>query len=1127
MVLALFGGFSDVSSHIIPTYPIQPFASDALGGISTNKLGDSITANWTVTQSLQGERSSLPWIFSGPGFSLDLDKEIVDGTPVGTVWTNIDADCDGTVDYMAGACTFAGDPPVPTDPLKWFEATTAVEGDPNQVYLKAIMPPFSWLVRHTTDITHLCLSTSGSSVGTVSVLNTIYAAIPYSPNGSTFVAQTKLGGSPTSPPSSVCLDTPQSSVSVTTVYNNPPKEGDLDGVCNQGTQACADAGIYGMWATDLAGVPANTVTIASVPGSVTVDVEKYKVNNGPEAGVFEELWEVESTNADILAAWVPGGVLIAEDIPLPVAVSVEQDKVLSITCTVPGNYWGLVVLKNLLSPIPPTEDTNLDDNAFTFVVLVKCGAPATTPEVDKEVSLIRAVGKPETAGAQCINALDDDNDGTVNDGCAAVGAPETGAQCSNAIDDDVPPDGVANDGCPTVGGDHVAPAPGVPVPVAIDELKANHATTNVLGDEWLVAEVGDVDAEPGPDLILAWAPGVTVTALGKTTQTPAVTSCGTGCIKFQVNEWPGQADVNAVLNIACPATTPAGLYPVVVKAIDVPVGVFESKPSDNAQRKVITVRCGGAAPDGKVDGDGLYARWTILASQGSASLARFGDLRKSYTGEPSIPSDIGYVERIIDLQCFWIDADGCLTCDQNSDTIISETDSWTDDDMPAGIDTDGDCLAAPGLAQPGHPVDLPMNTGTCDKLQYSENPMGVTYSKEKDADCDGLVDGIEKAWGSNPKLADSDGDGAPDFVEMFQFTNPVNPDTDGDGFLDKPENNWIAASIPSLQCGNEWDDDGDGKVNDGCPPVDTAETAGALCNNNLDDDADTVINDGCIAVGTAEGSPTSGEKAEAANLDDNCPTVYNPDQLNSDGQRRDNGPSLSGIYASNPNQDKLGDACDDDNDNDGAINGYENLQGTNPLLLDTDGDTVNDGAELLVAGGAPLDSGVKPGWTSDQQVYYRGCRINVNALYTGFAGYAVTNGVEFDPDGDGSLCPTDKDSDNGTGTGSAGLIGISDKIESYGFGMSISSPDTDGDGCEDWIEVMDINGDRFVDSGDQGRMDLRVANPPLLPPDPVSDKVYDVNKDKFVDSGDQGSLNMNTCDFKNNIGGCPQCPAEN
>ena len=61
MVLALVGVLNDVSTtRAIMPLPIQPFASDALGGISTNQLGQSITGNWTVTQSLAGERSSLP-----------------------------------------------------------------------------------------------------------------------------------------------------------------------------------------------------------------------------------------------------------------------------------------------------------------------------------------------------------------------------------------------------------------------------------------------------------------------------------------------------------------------------------------------------------------------------------------------------------------------------------------------------------------------------------------------------------------------------------------------------------------------------------------------------------------------------------------------------------------------------------------------------------------------------------------------------------------------------------------------------------------------------------------------------------------------------------------------------------
>jgi hypothetical protein len=50
----------------------------------------------------------------------------------------------------------------------------------------------------------------------------------------------------------------------------------------------------------------------------------------------------------------------------------------------------------------------------------------------------------------CIDAMDNDGDGRVNDGCPAVGAPEaypTPNQCAGAADDDG--DTVVNDGCPT------------------------------------------------------------------------------------------------------------------------------------------------------------------------------------------------------------------------------------------------------------------------------------------------------------------------------------------------------------------------------------------------------------------------------------------------------------------------------------------------------------------------------------------------------------------------------------------------------------------------------------------------------------------------------------------------------
>ncbi|MEM8942098.1 MAG: thrombospondin type 3 repeat-containing protein, partial [Pseudomonadota bacterium] len=62
-------------------------------------------------------------------------------------------------------------------------------------------------------------------------------------------------------------------------------------------------------------------------------------------------------------------------------------------------------------------------------------------------------------------------------------------------------------------------------------------------------------------------------------------------------------------------------------------------------------------------------------------------------------------------------------------------------------------------------------------------------------------------------------------------------------------------------------------------------------------------------------------------LTDNCPTVSNSDQRNTDG-------------------DLSGNACDPDDDNDGVTDIQEAALGTNPLIADTDGDGFSDGEEV-------------------------------------------------------------------------------------------------------------------------------------------------------------------------------------
>ena len=103
-----------------------------------------------------------------------------------------------------------------------------------------------------------------------------------------------------------------------------------------------------------------------------------------------------------------------------------------------GDTWQVTCSTSDFTVTPETgaRCTNaIDDDADT---VVNDGCPAAGPTT------------PET-GAQCANASDDDADTVVNDGCPAAGppAPETGAQCADAIDDDA--DGAVNDGCPQEG----------------------------------------------------------------------------------------------------------------------------------------------------------------------------------------------------------------------------------------------------------------------------------------------------------------------------------------------------------------------------------------------------------------------------------------------------------------------------------------------------------------------------------------------------------------------------------------------------------------------------------------------------------------------------------------------------
>jgi hypothetical protein len=134
-----------------------------------------------------------------------------------------------------------------------------------------------------------------------------------------------------------------------------------------------------------------------------------------------------------------------------------------------------------------------------------------------------------------------------------------------------------------------------------------------------------------------------------------------------------------------------------------------------------------------------------------------------------------------------------------------------------------------------------------------------------------------------------------------------------------------------------------------------------------------------------------------------------------------------------------------------------------------------------------------------------------------------------DIDGDGVAGTGDKDSDADwnlaalPGSPNVG-VGLQDGAEVKFYGTDPSNGDTDTDGCDDFREVVDFNGDRNVNAGDAAALSGRTllvtsgannldngkggditAGDGKVNPNGVN---YDVNKDKSLNAGDAAPVSF-------------------
>jgi hypothetical protein len=198
-----------------------------------------------------------------------------------------------------------------------------------------------------------------------------------------------------------------------------------------------------------------------------------------------------------------------------------------------------------------------------------------------------------------------------------------------------------------------------------------------------------------------------------------------------------------------------------------------------------------------------------------------------------------------------------------------------------------------------------------------------------------------------------------------------------------------------------------------------------------------------------------GDNDGVADEVDNCPTVFNPDQLNSDGEIRPNGLHLSGDDITFQNHDLPGDACDTDDDNDGLLDTTEsagcNGHVTNPTDPDPDRDGLIDGWECFY-GTNPNDAN---------------------------SGSLNPSGSTADLDGDR----------------------LTDVWEARGYNCGASTTDCDDDGCHDMVETGSVDNNLVI--GDTDRIAVARRALGIYPPHPDMDRVFDIDKNGVVGDPDR------------------------